>query len=54
MRTSPSRARGTAFAAENVKRATEAHLSFYGQVFGFEPADDVEPVEIEKLDSVPQ
>ena len=40
--------------AENVKRASEAHLSFLGQVSGFEPADELEPVEIEKLDSVPQ
>ena len=40
--------------AENVKRASEAHLSFLGQVSRFEPADELEPVEIEKLDSVPQ
>jgi dipeptidyl aminopeptidase/acylaminoacyl peptidase len=30
--------------AENIIRATEAELSFYGQVFGFEPAGDIEPV----------
>ena len=32
--------------AENIKRAIEAELSFYGQVFGFEPADDIEPVQL--------
>lgn len=30
--------------AENIRRALEAELSFYGQVFGFEPADRIEPV----------
>jgi dipeptidyl aminopeptidase/acylaminoacyl peptidase len=33
--------------AETIIRATEAELSFYGQVFGFEPAGDVEPLVIE-------
>jgi len=33
--------------AETVKRAAEAELWFYGQVLGFEPADHIEPVEIE-------
>jgi dipeptidyl aminopeptidase/acylaminoacyl peptidase len=37
--------------AENVKRALEAHLSFLAQVFGFEPADELEPIEIENLDA---
>ena len=32
--------------AANIKRATEAELSFYAQVLGFEPADDMEPVKI--------
>ena len=32
--------------AENIKRAIEAELSFYGQVFGFEPADDIEQVQL--------
>ncbi|MDP9293078.1 MAG: S9 family peptidase [Actinomycetota bacterium] len=32
--------------AENIKRAIEAELSFYGQVFGFEPAGDIEPVQL--------
>jgi dipeptidyl aminopeptidase/acylaminoacyl peptidase len=40
--------------AENVKRASEAHLSFLAQMSGFEPADELEPIEIEDLDSVPQ
>lgn len=32
--------------AENIIRAVEAELSFYGQVLGFEPAGDIEPVAI--------
>ena len=35
--------------SENIKRALEAELYFYSRVFGFELADDVEPVEIENL-----
>jgi dipeptidyl aminopeptidase/acylaminoacyl peptidase len=35
--------------AENIKRALEGELYFYGRVFGFGPADDIEPVEIENL-----
>jgi dipeptidyl aminopeptidase/acylaminoacyl peptidase len=35
--------------AENMKRALEAELYFYGQIFGFEPADEIEPVEIDNL-----
>jgi len=31
---------------ESGTRFFSAVLSFYGQVFGFEPADEVEPVEI--------
>jgi dipeptidyl aminopeptidase/acylaminoacyl peptidase len=38
--------------AENVRRALEAHLSFLGQVLGFEPADEIEPIRIEKLERV--
>ncbi len=37
--------------AANVKRALEAELSFYAQIFGFEPADPIEPVQIENLSS---
>jgi dipeptidyl aminopeptidase/acylaminoacyl peptidase len=40
--------------AENIKRASEAHLSFLAQMSGFEPTDELEPIEIENLDSVPQ
>ncbi|MEO8122701.1 MAG: S9 family peptidase [Burkholderiales bacterium] len=34
---------------ENVQRALEAEASFYAQVFGFELADEIEPVEIDGL-----
>ena len=32
--------------ADNLVRAVEAELWFYGSVLGFEPADEIEPVEI--------
>jgi dipeptidyl aminopeptidase/acylaminoacyl peptidase len=35
--------------AENIKRALDAELYFYSQVFGFELAEPVEPVEIANL-----
>ena len=35
--------------AENIARTLEAELSFYGQVFGFMPAGDIEPVPVEGL-----
>jgi dipeptidyl aminopeptidase/acylaminoacyl peptidase len=35
--------------AENIKRTAEAELYFYGRVFGFTPAGDIEPVEIANL-----
>jgi dipeptidyl aminopeptidase/acylaminoacyl peptidase len=35
--------------AENIVRSLEAELYFYGKVFGFEPADSIEPVAIENL-----
>jgi dipeptidyl aminopeptidase/acylaminoacyl peptidase len=35
--------------AENVRRALSAHLSFLAQLFGFEPADELEPIEVEHL-----
>lgn len=35
--------------AENIKRALEAELYFYSRVFGFDPADEIEPVEIANL-----
>ncbi len=39
--------------AANVIRSFEVELSFYGQVFGFTPADAIEPVGIEFLDGAP-
>jgi dipeptidyl aminopeptidase/acylaminoacyl peptidase len=35
--------------AENIKRALDAELYFYSRIFGFEPADPLEPVDIENL-----
>ncbi len=35
--------------AENIKRMLEGELYFYGKVFGFEPADEIEPVPIDNL-----
>ena len=35
--------------SENIRRSLEAELYFYGKVFGFAPADTIEPVEIENL-----
>jgi dipeptidyl aminopeptidase/acylaminoacyl peptidase len=35
--------------AQNIRRALEAELSFYAQVFGFELADDFPAVEVEYL-----
>jgi dipeptidyl aminopeptidase/acylaminoacyl peptidase len=32
--------------AENIKRSLDAELSFYGQIFGFAPADPITPVAI--------
>lgn len=32
--------------AENIKRAFEAEFYFYSKIFGFTPADDIEPVEV--------
>jgi dipeptidyl aminopeptidase/acylaminoacyl peptidase len=34
---------------ENIRRALEAELGFMGRVFGFEPADELSPVEIANL-----
>ncbi len=33
--------------AENIVRAQEAELFFYGAIFGFEPADDIQPLPID-------
>jgi dipeptidyl aminopeptidase/acylaminoacyl peptidase len=38
--------------AATIRRAFEAELSFYGQVFGFEPADDIEPLDVAFLTEV--
>ncbi len=38
--------------AENVLRSLEAHVSFLAQVFGFQPADELEPIGIENLEHV--
>ena len=35
--------------SENIIRALEAELHFYARILGFEPADDIEPVEIKGL-----
>jgi dipeptidyl aminopeptidase/acylaminoacyl peptidase len=35
--------------AENIIRALECELSFFGQVFAFEPADDLDPVPVRHL-----
>ena len=35
--------------AANIRRAFEAELYFYGRIFGFTPADAIEPVTIENL-----
>lgn len=35
--------------SENIQRSLEAELYFYGKVFGFAPADTLEPVMIENL-----
>ena len=35
--------------AQNIKRALDGEIYFYSQVFGFELADAVEPVEIHNL-----
>ncbi|MFY9618476.1 MAG: S9 family peptidase [Pyrinomonadaceae bacterium] len=39
--------------AENIKRSLDGELYFYSRVFGFELADEVEPVEIENLPETP-
>ncbi|HEX5950606.1 MAG TPA: S9 family peptidase [Actinomycetota bacterium] len=37
--------------AETIVRALEAELTFYGRILGFEPADDLPPLEIRHLPS---
>ncbi len=36
---------------KNIRRAAEGELYFLSRIFGFEPADDIEPVEIENFPS---
>jgi dipeptidyl aminopeptidase/acylaminoacyl peptidase len=36
--------------AETIQRTLEGELYFYSRIFGFEPADDIEPVAIENLE----
>ena len=36
--------------SENIKRALDGEFSFFARIFGIEPADDLEPLEIENLD----
>jgi dipeptidyl aminopeptidase/acylaminoacyl peptidase len=38
--------------AENSRLSLEAHFSFLAQVFGFEPADEIDPIQIENLTKV--
>ncbi|HEY9284663.1 MAG TPA: prolyl oligopeptidase family serine peptidase, partial [Pyrinomonadaceae bacterium] len=35
--------------AENIRRALDGELYFYSRVFGFRPADEIEPVRIDNL-----
>ncbi|PPT10791.1 prolyl oligopeptidase family protein [Geitlerinema sp. FC II] len=37
--------------AETIERALDAEFYFYSRVFGYEPAEAIDPVEIENLDS---
>ncbi len=39
--------------AENIKRALDGELYFYGKVFRFDPAGPVQPVTIENLETAP-
>jgi dipeptidyl aminopeptidase/acylaminoacyl peptidase len=40
--------------ADSIQRSLEAELSFYGQVLGFQPADDLPPLDIEGLAERPK
>jgi dipeptidyl aminopeptidase/acylaminoacyl peptidase len=37
--------------ADSIIRSFEAELSFYAQVFGFEPADPIDPITVEGIDA---
>ena len=36
--------------SDTITRSLEAELTFYGRVFGFQPAGDLAPLEIENMD----
>jgi len=38
--------------AENIARALQAELTFYGAVLGFTPADELPPLEIHNADKL--
>jgi dipeptidyl aminopeptidase/acylaminoacyl peptidase len=38
--------------ADTIVRSLQAELFFYGKVFGFEPADRIEPVPIDNLEAL--
>lgn len=38
--------------AENIKRTIEGEFYFYSQIFGYKPADDIEPIPMETADKV--
>ena len=38
---------------KNIRRSIEGELNFLAQVFGFETADDIEPVKIENFQPRP-
>ena len=40
--------------AETIRRCLQAELAFYGRVFGFEPADDLPPLDIRNLQAAPE
>jgi dipeptidyl aminopeptidase/acylaminoacyl peptidase len=35
--------------AENIKRALDGEFYFFSQIFGFTPADEIEPLPIDNL-----
>ena len=38
--------------SENIKRSIDAEFYFFGKVFGFQPADQIEPFHIDNLESI--
>jgi dipeptidyl aminopeptidase/acylaminoacyl peptidase len=39
---------------DSQRRSVEGLLSFLGQIFDFEPADDIEPLHVENLQPAPR